>query len=212
MGKKVVDITGQKFGRLTVLDKLHNYHKKDTYWLCVCECGNLKEVTSSHLTTGKTKSCGCLRKENSGNRLRIHGKCNTRLHSIWQNMKNRCYHKKSNRYKYYGARGIAVCSEWKDDFMNFYDWSMANGYADNLTIDRIDVNGNYEPNNCRWVDYKTQSRNRRSVKRVTINNETHCLSEWCEILDIKYNTVQTRIYNRGWSIEKALELEGNHER
>ena len=181
MGEKVVDITGQKFGRLIVLDKLHNYHKKDTYWLCVCECGNLKEVTSSHLTTGKTKSCGC-------------------------------YYKKSNRYKYYGGRGIAVCSEWKDDFMSFYDWSMANGYNDTLTIDRIDVNGNYEPNNCRWVDYTTQSRNRRSVKRVTINNETHCLSEWCEILGIKYNTVQTRIYNRGWSIEKALELEGNHER
>ena len=121
---KVKDITGQKFGRLTALYRLHN-------------------------TKGRTKSCGCLRKP--------HGQCRSRLYCIWENMKSRCYNKDFPRYQDWGCRGIAVCDEWYNDFMAFYDWSMNNGYKDNLTIDRIDVNGNYEPNNCRWATVKQQS-------------------------------------------------------
>ena len=197
---KFKDLTGQKFGRLKVIYKLHNYHKPKTYYLCVCECGNLTEVRGSSLSRGDSKSCGC----NRGNSK--HNKTNTRLYRIWQSMKRRCDYIKHKRYKDYGGRGVAVCSEWKDDFMSFYDWSMANGYGDNLTIDRIDVNGNYEPNNCRWITKKQQNRNRRSNRIYTIYGITHCLMDWCEICKLNYWTVIKRL-NRGWHIEKALEID-----
>ena len=204
---KVKDITGQKFGRLTALYRLHNYHKKDAHWLCVCKCGNLKEIRLDHLQNGNTQSCECLAKEATSKRSLKHKRCNTRLYHIWTSMKRRCYNKTAKEYKYYGARGIAVCSEWKDDFMSFYTWSIANGYNDNLTIDRIDVNGDYEPNNCRWATPKQQARNRRNNRTFTYNGETRCLSEWCEILGLNYHTISVRINLHKWSIEKALELE-----
>lgn len=193
-------LEGQQFGRLTALYRLHNT-KGRTKWLCVCECGNLVEVKENNLLQGGSKSCGCSRKH-----INIkHGKTNTRLFTTWQNIKNRCYNNCNNEYKNYGGRGIAVCDEWLHDFMSFYNWSMVNGYNDNLTIDRIDNNGNYEPNNCRWVTMKQQQQNKRSNRNYTINGETHCLSEWCEILGLKYSTVQSRI-QRNRSIEKALEV------
>lgn len=201
---KLKDLTGQKFGRLTALYKLHNT-KGRTKWLCACECGNLKEVLSFNLVGCKTKSCGCYHKERDSESHKIHGKRQSRLYIIWKNIKQRCYNKNRKDYIYYGARGIAVCDKWKDDFMAFYEWAMNNGYDDNLTIDRIDVNSNYSSDNCRWVDMKQQNRNKRNIKQYTINGETHCLSEWCDILCLNYGTVKCRLsYN--WSIEKALEL------
>lgn len=207
---KVKDITGQQFGRLTVLYRLHNNHKKDAYWLCVCDCGNLKEVRLDHLQNGNSKSCGCLAKEITSKRSVKHKQCNTRLYKIWGSMKRRCYNVKDKRYTDYGGRGIAVCSEWRNDFMSFYNWSMANGYNDNLTIDRIDVNGNYEPSNCRWATHKQQARNRRNNKLYTLNGVTKCLAEWCEILGLNYHTINVRINVHNWSIEKALELENKN--
>lgn len=202
IANKTRDLTGQKFGKLTALYQLHNYHAKgNNYWLCVCDCGNLTEVRCTSLTGGRTKSCGC------GKRCYSHGKTNTRLYRIFQAMKNRCYNKHIINYKYYGGRGIAVCSKWVNNFQAFYDWSINNGYDDNLTIDRIDNNKGYSPDNCRWVDAKTQSRNRRHLKQYTINGVTYCLSEWCEILGLKFSKVRNRIYTYGWSIERALELE-----
>ena len=204
---KFKDISGQRFGRLTALYKLHN-HNSRTRWLCLCECGNLKEVDTCHLTGYKIKSCGCLHVEanrKQGKRNIKHGKINTRLYRIWRCMKNRCYNKSDEHYKWYGARGIAVCDEWKDDFMSFYDWSMNNGYDDNLTIDRIDVNGNYEPNNCRWANAKQQQRNRRNNKRITYKGVTKSLIEWCETLGLKYDTIINRINKLHWTIERALE-------
>lgn len=118
-------------------------------------------------------------------------------------MKQRCYNKNNDAYCRYGGRGIIICKDWLDDFMTFHDWAMSNGYKENLTIDRIDVNGNYEPNNCRWVDMKTQCRNKRNNRYITINNETHCLSEWCEILGLDRHVIEQRLYY-GWSIERAL--------
>ena len=200
---KFKDISGKKFGRLTALYKLHNHHDKGhTYWLCACDCGNLVEICLSSLQNGKTKSCGCLRKDI----ITKHGKSNTRLYNIYYAMKVRCYNKNRKDYKNYGGRGIKICDEWQDNFQAFYDWSMSHGYDDTLTIDRIDNNGNYEPNNCRWVTVKQQNRNRRSNINFTCNGETHCLKEWCEILGLNYSTVQIRI-QRNWSIERALELE-----
>lgn len=121
-------------------------------------------------------------------------------------MKKRCYLKCNHDYKNYGARGIAVCDEWRNDFMAFYNWSMANGYNDTLTIDRIDVNGNYEPNNCRWCNMKQQARNRRNNIYFTYNGETHCLTDWCEILGLNRKTIYERL-RHGWSYKRALGLE-----
>lgn len=204
---KYKDIIGQKFGRLIALYKLRNYHRRGSYWLCVCDCGNFKEVYLGSLTSGATTSCGCYHKEIAKNVNLKHGKRHTRLHKIWRDMKQRCYNKYNTSYKDYGERGITVCDEWLTDFINFYIWAMANGYNDKLSIDRIDVNGNYEPNNCRWATAKQQARNRRSNINYTINGETHCIKEWCEILNLNYKTVSTRL-SRNWLIAKALELEG----
>lgn len=196
--KKFKDITGQKFGCLTALYRLHSYHKKGTYWLCICECGNLVEVYLQNLQSGHTTSCGCLKVK--------HNKCDTRLYSILRGIKTRCYNKNVKEYKYYGKRGIAVCDEWLNDFNAFYDWAMENGYNDTLTIDRIDVDGNYSPDNCRWIPNKEQQQNKRKTKLYTINDITKTLAEWCEVYNINYNKVYNRVYLYNWEIERALEL------
>lgn len=131
---------------------------------------------------------------------------NVRLYRIYWAMKSRCYNKHYPHYKWYGARGITVCDEWLNDFMSFYNWAINNGYNDNLTLDRINSNMNYTPSNCRWANPKMQARNRRNNKYITINGETHCLKEWCEILNLNYNKIRQRLRYK-WSIEKALELE-----
>lgn len=183
---KLKDLTGQKFGRLTVLYKLNNYHKRGAYWLCVCKCGNLKEVFGRDLRRGSTRSCGCLQRDITSKIHTKHGKHNTRLYHIYYAMKNRCYNKDNNRYQYYGKRGIVVCDEWLNDFQAFYEWAMNNNYKENLTIDRIDPNGNYTPDNCRWADIATQNRNTRQNRYI------------------KYSKVLQRIIKLNWPIEKAF--------
>lgn len=137
-----------------------------------------------------------------------YNKTNIKLYDVWQHIKQRCYNNNNQAYPNYGGRGIEVCKEWLDDFMTFYDWSINNGYKEGLTIDRIDVNGNYEPSNCRWVDRKIQARNRRNNRNITINGETHCLKDWCKILNLNYNTVSSRLhYNKFITVRKALGLE-----
>lgn len=136
-----------------------------------------------------------------------HGLYNTRIHKIWHSMYCRCYYKSTNGYKNYGGRGIKICDEWKHSqgFINFYNWAIENGYEENLTLDRIDVNGNYEPNNCRWITLKEQSRNRRNNKRITYKNETKTLAEWCDIFKVSNTTFNDRL-ERGWTIEQALTI------
>lgn len=197
---KYKDITSQKFGRLTALYKLHNHHDKDhTYWLCICDCGNLTETRSDRLRNGRAQSCGCLHKK--------HGKSNTRLYHIWRQIKTRCYNKNNRDYMKYGDRGIQICDEWLNNFQAFYDWAIENGYKENLTIDRVNVNGNYEPDNCTWATKKQQARNKRDTLYYTIDCETKSLSEWCEISNLKYNKVYCRIHRDNWPIERALGLE-----
>ena len=134
----------------------------------------------------------------------VHGLRHTRIYAIYHHIMAKCYKKYDSHYKYYGARGIRVCDEWKRGFISFYNWAMNNGYQDNLTIDRIDVNGNYEPDNCRWTDMKTQVRNRRNTIKLTYKGETKPLAEWCEILNLNYDTIKRRLY-RGWDVARALE-------
>lgn len=137
-------------------------------WKCVCDCGRTTIVNGQNLKSGNTTSCGCYGIERRNNASKTHGKSNTRLHRIWKAMHSRCYNKKYHAYKYYGGRGITICEEWLHNFKTFYDWAMANGYEENLTIDRIDPNGNYSPNNCRWVTMELQNKNKRAPNGFTI--------------------------------------------
>jgi len=201
---KLIDLTGQKFGKLTVLKKVESDKYGHTRWLCQCDCGNETKVAGYHLKDKTISSCGCYQKEVKSVLHLKHGQCRTRLYGIYNGIKKRCYNKKEKNYTKYGARGIVVCDEWLDDFMNFYSWSMANGYKDNLTIDRIDVNGNYEPNNCRWTTQKTQQNNRRDNHLITYNGKTQTLSQWASELKIDYDCLEARINRHKWSIERAL--------
>lgn len=128
---------------------------------------------------------------------------NKRISRVYWNMKTRCYNPSSNKYHSYGARGIKVCDEWKNSFKKFKEWALSNGYADNLTIDRINNDGNYEPSNCRWVTNKQNTNNTRKNRIITYNGKTHTMSEWCEILGVKLQTLSARIY-RGWSLEDVM--------
>ena len=192
------DLTGQKFGRLTVIKYAYT-KKKAAYWLCKCDCGKEIIIMANSLLSNKTKSCGCLRKD----LLKTHSLTKDRLYTTWNNIKQRCYNNKCFNYKYYGLLNITMCDEWKNDFMSFYNWAMNNGYKEDLSIDRINVNGNYEPINCRWATPKEQARNTRYNKIITYNNETHNLSEWAEIVGINPITLGTRL-RRNWTIERAL--------
>ena len=165
---KMIDLTNRVFGKLTVLNVFERRNKY-IYWLCSCECGKQKYIRSDHIRNKKIKSCGCFEEESRKNgNNRSHNLSKTRLFKIHQGMKKRCYNEKCKAYKNYGGRGISICSEWLNDFVSFYNWALTHGYADNLSIDRIDVNGNYEPSNCRWVDAKTQANNRRNNKKERV--------------------------------------------
>lgn len=197
------DLTGRKFNKLYVKNRAPDYvspkGKKVVMWECCCDCGKTITVASFKLKSGDTKSCGCF----SRSMATTHGLHDTRLYKIWCNMKSRCYNTSVIEYNDYGGRGITVCDEWLHDFQAFYDWAMSNGYRDDLTIDRIDVNGNYEPSNCRWVSMKVQSNNTRKNHVLTYNGEAHTVSEWAEILHINKHTLSNRIL-RGWTVERAL--------
>jgi len=160
--RKPIDLTGRKFGKLKVLYQQGTDKRGEALWKCQCDCGNLHLVKGSLLRMGVSKSCGCDKARLCKEANLIHGKSNIRLYHIWLHMKRRCYDIKAHNYKYYGARGITVCDEWKNDFMAFYDWAIVNGYSDDLSIDRINVNGNYEPSNCRWITMTEQQSNRRN--------------------------------------------------
>lgn len=162
-----IDLTGQKFGRLTVIKRGENIDNH-AGWICQCECGNIVNVNGKYLREGKTTSCGCYHNELLRERSLTHGKTHTRLYRIWANIISRCCNSNVDCYEYYGGRGISICDEWKNNFENFYEWSINNGYNEQLTIDRINNDGNYEPSNCRWVTMKEQCKNRR--KRRTKEN------------------------------------------
>ena len=171
---KFIDLTGQRFGGLTVIGFAKKSNDRQYMWKCRCDCGNEIVIRSHSLRSGNTRSCGCLQKETNIKLRQTHGMTKTRLYNIWQSMKQRCSLPSASCYKYYGGRGITVCNEWQN-FEPFCEWALANGYADNLTIDRIDVNGNYEPNNCRWLTIQEQQNNTRRSHNITFNGITKTL-------------------------------------
>lgn len=159
MSTKASKLTGKRFGKLTVIQRLENDKHGKTIWLCECDCGESTKSGGSDLIRGKRISCGCLQ--------RTHGLSHHRTHNIFTQMKERCYNPENISYPWYGEQGIGVHQDWLDDYTKFYDWSISNGYADDLEIDRIDPAKNYNPENCRWVDSFTQARNRRPSTRNT---------------------------------------------
>lgn len=181
------DLTGQKFGRLTVMERSGKNKFNYATWRCKCECGKEIVVPGNALRNGNTKSCGCLNLENAINRIvgfnTTHGKTNTRLFRVWSSMKTRCENPKATNYSDYGERGISVCDEWKDDFESFYNWAMSQGYDPDAkrgeyTVDRIDNEKGYSPDNCRLASYKEQANNRRSNRRLSYNGITMSMAEW----------------------------------
>lgn len=193
------NLIGQKFGRLKVISLNEERSNRKSYWVCQCDCGNVKTVRSDSLKNGSIQSCGCLHKEQAIiniSKNHKHKESKTRLYTIFQGMKDRCYNSNSKIYINYGGRGITICDDWLENYECFRDWAINNGYSDNLSIDRIDVNGNYEPSNCRWADNKTQCRNRRSNIIVQYNNKKITLIELSEITGIDYNVLSSR-YERG---------------
>lgn len=177
------ELLGKKFERLYVVKFDHMDDHGRSYWLCECECGKKLIVRRESLLTGHTKSCGCYKLDKLSERETTHGMSNTRLYNTWQAIKDRCLNKNNSRYNKYGGQGIKMCNEW-DDFITFYDWAAENGYTDDLTIDRIDNDGDYCPENCRWVDNLAQQNNKGNNRFVTYLDSRHTIAEWARIMNI----------------------------
>lgn len=191
---KLKDLIGQRFGKLVVIKKADWVKTKASgaNWLCKCDCGKEKIVASSYLLTGNTKSCGCYSFKWKKNVIRHNSKEHRDLCAVYRNIIRRCYNETYKQYKDYGGRGITMCDEWKNDFEKFFSWAMANGYKKELSIERIDNDGNYEPNNCKWATIDEQSNNKRSCVYIEYNNERHTIKEWSKITGISYQRLQHR--------------------
>lgn len=192
------DLTGERFGRLVVIGvsrRVKSGKRERYYWKCKCDCGRIKEVRTDCLTGGLVQSCGCLKKEQ--NRINLtkfhrHKLSHTKLWDTYYSMKSRCYDPADKRYKDYGGRGIKVCEEWKNSFDEFANWAVSHGFDKNLQIDRINNNGDYSPENCRWVTQKENCRNRRSNVLIEYNGKMITLVEFSEIMNIPYKVAYSK--------------------
>lgn len=191
------DITGERFNNLTALNFEYRDERHNHYWKFRCDCGTEIVARKSAVTSGNTKRCSQCSIEERRNRGITHGLIKTRLYREWAGMIQRCELPSSTSYDRYGALGISVCEEWHK-FEPFAEWSIANGYSDELTIDRIDVEGNYEPSNCRWVGNLEQANNKRTNVYITVDGEVHTIADWARIYRMKYHTLYDRV-KKGWS-------------
>lgn len=198
---KISNLTGERFGKLIVVKRADDYvspsGRRCVRWNCVCDCGKEIVVSASHLKSGDTTSCGCYGKQRrvEGKLANSHGMSRERIYHLFQNMKYRCNNPKSPNYSAYGGRGIAVCNEWmqKDGFERFYSWAISNGYRDDLSLDRIDVNGDYSPHNCRWADSETQHNNTQNSVKITFNGKTMTAAQWAKEIGVDRHTIYDRI-------------------
>lgn len=213
----VKNLVGKKFGKLTVIGPSESRtNDGHAMWRCLCDCGNERLVSSQYLVSGKTKSCGCLmlqilkegRNKNSKNTGRNRGESKTRLYHIWKNAKSRCENENDPGFKNYGARGITFYEPWGADFLIFKNWAYKNGYDDKLEIDRIDNDGGYSPQNCRWVTRTQNANNKRNSHFLLYNGITHSIAEWSRIVGIPEATIRSRL-DKGLSIEKVLKRKDN---
>ena len=207
----VKDKTGQVFGRLTVVSYAGVNNTRHSQWLCKCECGNTITVPSNNLISGTTQSCGCLRKERLENAIKIKRYGDTplekdRIYRIWRNMRSRTKYKCKGISKCYSERDIRVCDEWEKSFDTFRKWALNNGYNDNLSIDRIDNEKGYSPDNCRWATLKEQANNKRTNSYITYKGETHTIAEWASILGMSYYKLYQRLKRQKLDVEKAFTL------
>lgn len=195
MNKKIKDLTGQRYGKLTVLSLDEERTKRKSYWVCLCDCGNKKTVRGDSLQDNKTLSCGCLKKEQDKVNLTKNHKgriSKSRLYKIWLGMKSRCNNPNSKTYLRYGSKGVKVCDEWNHNFDNFKEWSLNCGYREDLTIDRINPRGNYHPNNCRWASLKDQANNRTSNVYVKDSGSLLTLTQYAKKNKLSYASLQSK--------------------
>lgn len=198
-----VDLSGRIFGKLKVIEYLETTKSGTAIYLCECKCGEKCKKTARDLRSGHVSSCGCLQKEIARKMHTEHGEAgNTRLYREWQGMKRRCRDKKYQGYKYYGGIGITVCEEW-NEYKNFRDWALNNGYNDNLTLDRRDSNGNYCPENCHWITIAERQLNKRNNHFIEFNGERLTISQWERKLQMRQGTIKNRM-KLGWDIERIL--------
>lgn len=194
------ELLGKKFGMLTPIRR--DGHTEDNHraWLCVCDCGKTVQISGSGLLNGKNKSCGC----NRGKNATTHGLSKHSIYGVWKDMIRRCYDVNCKNYRYYGAKGISVCDEWKEDLMAFYNWSLENGWVEGLSIDRFpDNKGNYTPTNCRWADRETQDNNRTDCRILECRGKKLTVTQFSRISGIAPKTIFERL-DRGWDIENAI--------
>lgn len=203
---KRTELAGRRVGLLTAIYMIQNSDPET--WHCVCDCGNTVDVSRRVLLRGTRQSCGCAYNMDSREKMRSsrlkHGKYGTRLYNVYYGMIQRCYYEKHIDHEWYASRGIGVCDEWRENFDAFYDWAISTGYRQSLSLDRVDNDLGYSPDNCRWSTPKEQANNRRSNIRVTYNGETKTLKQWAEESGVKYGTVYYR-YKHGLPFDKVLE-------
>ena len=202
---KLIELTGRRFGRLVVIERGQYEKSGSATWVCICDCGNKKTISGADLRKGHTQSCGCLQIERTKNRNFLNGQEPKDLYHVWVSMRQRIYNHKHKSFNDYGGRGITICEEWDKSYIAFRTWAIANGYEKGLTIDRIDNEKGYCPENCRWVSQKTQANNRRNNTVITYLGESKTISEWADVFHIKSGTLTQRI-RKGWPIEKALTM------
>lgn len=196
---------------VTTIDILPHKINNSGMLLCKCDCGDVKELSCNVLTCGKTKSCGCLQKDIAKKNKTKHNGKYTRLYNTWLNIKRRCYNPSSKAFPYYGAKGIKMYDKWIHDFSAFKDWAYKNGYNDTLTIDRINNDGDYEPNNCRWATLKQQANNKKNVLKYKYNNKYFTISELSDKFNISHSVLYYRLKIAKWNIERALSITSKSE-
>lgn len=203
------DLSGKKFGKLTAIRRTDDYISPSghhaTRWLCQCDCGNTVYIAAHQLKSGKTKSCGCYQKERASESNRTHGLSKERLYFTWKDMRSRCQNPRSKEYANYGGRGILLCKEW-EDYLKFREWALSHGYQENLTIDRIDNDKGYCPENCRWATRTQQNRNMRRNHHVTYHGKDYIAAELARKAGIGKSVFLNRIMNEGFTVEEAVEL------